>query len=123
MIEYKGLLAPRSYADATQMLKSVMCNGCGTKGWKGIIVPETAWGLSLTRACDIHDWMYEYGKNLMDKEEADDLFHLNMRRLIRSGTPWYLLPLLIPRYIRAFSYYTAVSKWGDDAFWVGKRRD
>ena len=122
MIEYKGLLAPQSYADASQAFKDIICNGCGTGGWKGKLVPETAYGLSFTRACNIHDWMYDKGRTLEDKEKADDAFHLNMRRLIRAGTPWLLIFLLPLRYARAFSYYKAVSIAGGDAFWDGKTK-
>ena len=122
MIEYKGLLAPKSYADASQALKDIICNGCGTGDWKGALVPETIYGLSVTRACNIHDWMYERGRCLEEKEKADDAFHVNMRRLIRTGTPWFLLFLLPLRYARAFGYYQAVNIAGYDAFWAGKKR-
>ena len=122
MIEYKGLLAPRSYAEASQALKDIICNGCGTGGWKGALVPETMYGLSVTRACNIHDWQYSKGRTECDKEKADDAFHVNMRRLIRSGTPWFLIFLLPLRYIRAFGYYQAVNIAGDDAFWNGKQK-
>jgi len=120
MIEYKGLTAPQSYADASQEFKSIICNGCGTKGWKGVIVPETAWGLSLTRACNIHDWMYSQGISADDKVLADKTFHNNMKRLINDGTPWYLFPLIATRHVRAWVYYIAVKNWGDAAFWSGK---
>lgn len=122
LVEYKGLLAPQSYVNAQQAVKASICNGCGIKGWKGTMVPETAWGLSLTRACNIHDWMYSSGISRADKVLADKTFHTNMRRLILDGTSKYNYPLRYARYTRAYTYYNAVKRWGDTAFWNGKEQ-
>lgn len=116
LVEYKDMLVPRSYAEATEEERSRVCNGCGTAGWKGDLVPDSIWGLNITAACNAHDWDYEYGKTATDKEIADMRFLRNMIRLInkKGGV---LAPI---RRYRAMTYYNAVAEVGDDAFWKDK---
>ena len=60
-----NLYAPVSYWEAAPSEKRKICNGCGTK--EGLNVPDTMWGLDISEACKIHDWMYQHGKTLADK--------------------------------------------------------
>lgn len=112
------LYAPESYWQASQEVRDVVTNGCGTSGWKGALVPETMWGLSVTPACNIHDWQYSCGATLADKEEADRCFLNNMLRIIESAGGWWVLKSL--RRTRAKDYYDAVYCFGGPAFWDGK---
>lgn len=113
-----NLFAPRSYIKATDKEKRAVCNGCGTSGWKGELVPETVWGLSITAACNIHDWMYHTGESICDKDEADRAFLNNMLRVIdNAGGNWLIKKL---RRRRARTYYIAVRDFGGPAFWAGK---
>lgn len=117
-----GLYAPQSYHDASKDLVKKICNGCGTKGWKGKIVPDTILFLRITETCDIHDWMYEHGLTKADKDFADDMFLQNMITLIQIAQEKnFVHRFLAPhRTIRAHEYYYAVVYAGNDAFWVNK---
>ena len=110
------LPSPTSYRAADAAERRSVCNGCGTKGWRGWIVPETVWGLRISEACDIHDWMYRDGLTTADKVEADKQFLSNMRLLVDRGSKW----LKWPRYARTYTYYCAVKYAGGKAFWKGK---
>ena len=114
------LFAPPDYWMASQAARRAVVNGCGTSGWKGALVPDTCWGLSLTPACNIHDWMYHFGQNIEDKDKADRVFRNNMMRLIEAGTRWRWLARLRRR--RAITYYLAVHYAGGPAFWANKNR-
>lgn len=111
-----GLIAPAAYIATSEAEKKKICNGCGTAGWKGSIVPDTIWGLSITEACWIHDWMYYYGVTAADKFRADIIFLLNMLHLISKGSGF----LKLPRRYRATTYYSAVVDLGESAFLSGK---
>jgi len=112
------LFAPQSYRDAHPDLKKKHCNGCGPKSALIDVVPDTAWGLDISEACNIHDWMYAHGKTIADKQEADRTFLNNMIRLIHNAGGWSVLKMLRRR--RALTYYWAVDRFGGPAFWEGK---
>jgi hypothetical protein len=111
------LFAPAEYWTAKD--KDTVCNGCGTKGLVGYVIPDTLYGLSITAACDIHDFMYDRGLTLADKEEADRVFLNNILRLIETK-PGKFLQFLRCR--RAMIYYSAVRDFGGPAFWAGKNK-
>ena len=114
------LKIPSGYNKLTLAQRKKICNGCGTSGWKGKLVPETMWGLNVSEACQIHDFMYHVGKTIGDKNTADKVFLFNLNRIIdtTSGMNSWLNPL---RRIRANTYYEAVKKFGKDAFLEGKK--
>lgn len=115
------LFAPESYQLALindPDYVDQICNGCGTSGWKGKIVPETMWGLNVTAACQIHDWMYYHGKSEEDRVEADRVFLNNLIRIINAHGGW----LAWLRRYRATTYYNAVREFGAVPFWQGKNR-
>lgn len=120
MASIGGLTAPKTFWNATGAKRSRNCNGCGTEGWKGAMVPDTIWGLRISKACDIHDWMYAEGTSDADKQYADMLFLNNMIAIIRiaseQSTAGWVLKLVRER--RAFTYYQAVSssQSGEEAF-------
>lgn len=112
------LYAPEAYWRLTAAQKTEICNGCGTKGLCGLVVPDTIYGLCITPACDIHDYMYHVGETLADKQEADRVFINNMLRLINAGRFGWVKWL---RRWRAMTFYTAVCDLGGPAFWSGKQ--
>ncbi|HBD18665.1 MAG TPA: hypothetical protein DC063_00190 [Arenimonas sp.] len=81
-------------------------------------MPDTIYGLRVTAACDIHDYMYFIGDGIEDKDAADRVFLNNLLRLIAAGTRWDWLRRL--RALRARTYYAAVCAFGGPAFWHGK---
>jgi len=114
------LYAPQEFWKAPEELKKRVCNGCGTKGLGGWLVPDTLYGLSIERACDVHDFMYEIGKTIEDKQAADRVFLNNMLRIIEAESIGILKPL---RRARAIKYYGAVVDFGGPAFWCSKNKD
>lgn len=114
------LYAPESYWAATPDELGQVVNGCGTSGWKGKLVPETLYGLSVSESCNIHDWMYHHGKDINDKNVADRVFLNNMIRTIEDEGGFCLLRKL--RLRRARLYYRAVENFGGPAFWANKNK-
>jgi hypothetical protein len=76
------------------------------------------YGLSITEAANIHDYMYYVGMTLEDKREADRVFLNNMIRIIEANSKFWVLEFLRKR--RAKKYYLAVDWFGGPAFWSGK---
>lgn len=117
-LESLNLYAPLSYWDAPNAIKDRICNGCGAKD--GLDVPDTMYGLDITEACKIHDWMYQQGETLADKIFADAMFRLNLSMIIdkySSGIMAYL------RHGRASHYYFAVVEFGNSAYWINKQKN
>lgn len=112
------LYAPESYVTASPEVRKQVINGCGPGGWKVDLIPDSLYGLDISEACNIHDWMYTAGATLKDKAEADRVFLNNMIRLINSkGSIWIIKRL---RLRAAKAYYEAVDHFGGPAFWEGK---
>jgi len=117
ILNAEQLFAPSDYWKLTDEEKAEICNGCGTKGLGGWLVPDTLWGLSIVEACNIHDFMYKVGKRPYDKDSADRSFLNNMIRIINARSGILLRGL---RRYRAMSYYSAVKDFGGPAFWNAK---
>ena len=98
---------------------STSCNGCGT-GWNSHIIPNSIYGLSIKKACCIHDYMYEVNKGIEGKQEADRVFLNNMLRIIEAKEAWWYPHSLARR--RALKYYEAVVNFGGSAYWKGKNK-
>lgn len=113
------LFAPPSYWKLPyEERKRRRCGpGRGVLEW---LVPETIYGVSVTSACSIHDFMYSIGSTIEDKNEADRVFLNNMIRLIESHDGLFFMQRL--RLKRAFLYYEAVSHFGGPAFWKNKNK-
>jgi len=114
------LFAPPDYWRLSEIAKGRICNGCGTKGLCGYVIPDTIWGLCITPACDIHDFQYATGQNHEDKMSADRSFLYNILRLIDAAGGIGILKYLRRR--RAYKYYEAVCAFGGPAFWKDKNR-
>jgi len=111
------LSAPIEYMRLSPYEKRKICNGCGSRD--GIDVPDTIYFMSISRACNIHDFMYQVGETHEDKKEADETFLKNMNTIIDKTSSFFLKR---PRRIRAYEYYLAVKYFGDSAFWNGKQK-
>lgn len=112
------LSAPNSFKLASKEELEEVCNGCGASGsW--FRPPKTIYGTLIVYACHIHDWMYNFGKTIEDKDEADRTMKNNMSRLIdRDSKLWYKPTRL--QHCRANAYYAVVRDHGGPAFWAGK---
>lgn len=113
-IKFK-LWAPEEYRNLTPEAKSEIVNGCGPGGWKYDLIPDTMWGLDVTKACNIHDYMYHVGVTEKDKVFADEVFYANLKRIIIAKSRFW--PLKMLRLRRARTYYVFVRDFGDAAFW------
>jgi len=117
-MKYQGILkAPESYWSLDPETKKEICNGVGPKGY-GFLFPDTIWGLDVSEAADIHDYMYQIGVTEEDRKKADKVFLDNMNAIIDSQSSWAWLTKLRKR--RASLYYEAVSKFGKPAFLASK---
>lgn len=115
------LKAPDSYTYATEDTRARVCNGAGPEGL-GWLVPDTLYGLKITDAADVHDWMYSLGLSLQDKHDADFLFLVNMIRIINKETTKTTGIGCILRWLRALravTYFEAVQSFGHHAFFQG----
>lgn len=98
-------------------------NGAGPRyfGW---MVPDTIYGLRITAAANIHDYMFsEFHQPWSDDEfhRANRIFLNNMHRLIQGGKRWRWLRTL--RRARAMTYFKAVdSPIGSIIYWNGKNK-
>jgi len=119
-IKYDGtpvpLEADPSFWSATKEEIDKQAQGCGP-GWFGdYLIPDSVWGgLSIKRACRIHDYSYFLG---IDKGLADLRFLHNMERIIIACTKWEWLKRL--RLSQAQLYYKVVSYAGDSAYAADK---
>ncbi|MBU1169705.1 MAG: phospholipase [Proteobacteria bacterium] len=113
------LYAPVDYVNLDPVKRSKIVNGCGSAQARFDFVPDHIWGLRVTDACNIHDYMYSAGRSIEDKEIADRVFLNNLIRLI-NAKGGALKPL---RRIRAKAYYNAVKYFGGSAFWDGKKSE
>lgn len=113
-----GLWAPEAFWRLTKRQIDEMCNGCGPDGIGAILVPDTLWGIRITAACNIHDYMYAVGETIDDKARADRVFLNNMVRIIQAESRTRVMKWL--RYRRAYKYFEAVNLLGGPYYWAGK---
>ncbi|MGB5793365.1 hypothetical protein [Poseidonibacter sp.] len=110
------LYAPLTFHNASCEEKKKVCNGCGAKD--GVNVPNTMYGLDISQACHIHDWMFEEGKTLADFIFANAMFIVNLTRIIvHKSANKFMVSL---RLLRASKYFTAVVLYGHEAYWKNK---
>jgi hypothetical protein len=61
--------------------KYEITNGCGPDRPTGL-VPNSILGVDLKPACDIHDYTYAKPGLMEDRKDADNLFLVNMHKLM-----------------------------------------
>jgi hypothetical protein len=113
------LYEPVTYKNATEPQRAVICNGAGPRKY-GWLVPDTLWGLRITEAANIHDWMYWEGEAEEERETADTVFLRNMLIIVfRNTTKTPILGVLLRwfRSVRAVGYFWAVREFGKSAFY------
>jgi len=132
---YKGLWAPEEFRrrlkDDPASLKKI-CNGVGSEtSWTYHLTPDTIWGLDITPASDIHDYMYTEpaafasdAEALAWKNKADRVFLNNMIRLFEQAEKqsWWARRVAGLRRHRAKLYFEALQNFGGSAFWEGKNK-
>lgn len=96
---------------------------CGAgDGFGDNIVPDKIWGIPVSPACFIHDYMWKYAEpSWRDFHHSNSIFLHNLNELIRSQSKSTILKKF--RMYRAVSYYNAVDSVGSKVFWAGKRTD
>ena len=116
---------PDSYKEASNEKKKKICNGCGPGGWKFDLVPDTMYGLSITEACNVHDWMYYEGDTTDDKKRADRILLENILLLIDNNysksNSWWKGLIRWLRRRRAYKYYEAVADFGGSSYESGEK--
>lgn len=109
-----NLFIPSGYLELTFLQKKQICNGMGAKDSAlSALIPNTMYGLDVTEAGNIHDYMYYVGHTIQDKQEADRIFLNNLLRIINNYGGW----LAFLRRRRALKYYEAVLYFGGPSFW------
>ena len=116
------LYAPEEYIRATSEQRAAICNGCGPASlWKFSLISDMLFGLCIKEACDIHDWMYAFGRTEKDREEADRVFRNNMLRIVDWSGGWG--PIIFLRRRKAQHYYALVRNFGATYFWADKNAE
>ena len=111
------LFAPESYWTLSPAGRAEL-NGCGPGGWQGKLIPDHILWVSITPACDIHDYMYAVGQTEDDRAEADRVFLNNILRIVEDQSANWAT-----RFVRrrlALHYYAAVRDFGAIFFWDDK---
>jgi len=123
------LFAPEEYWEIPEALRNLNSSACGAgDGLGDALVPDSIWGLPVTEACRIHDFMYSQGRTEKDRREADRVLLNNLVRLIEAARDHSRVPIWrdvvasLRRY-RAMTYYNAVRDFGGVAFWKGKNKE
>ncbi len=113
------LYAPTSFLLAPIHELRKIISGCGNNQSKLDFIPDKVLGVYLGDACIIHDWMYEEGYTIEDKEEADRVFLNNLLRIIAKSKKRIYRPKVLLRFL-VKRYYNAVCIFGGPAFWANK---
>lgn len=101
------LLTPLSMLRLSMGAIMEMTNGCGREGIENRIVPDTIWGLDISPACRVHDYMYIHADSLAEENYADAIFGANLISLIQQKTSFP--PLKWLRLRMAYKYIDAVA--------------
>lgn len=82
-------------------------NDCGRKGHLDEHVPDSIYGLDISPACRVHDWMYGFATTLEEEQYADAIFAANVITIIQQHTKSRILMWL--RLRMAYRYISAVT--------------
>jgi hypothetical protein len=116
---FSNLWNTKSFVEASDTDRAIICNGCGSAKAKFDFVPDSIYGLLISDACDQHDWDYHFGLTEFDRFLADVRFLVNMVIIINSRSVAVLKAM---RFYRATTYFIAVRLKGGKAFWYGKEK-
>jgi len=56
----------------------------GPSGALSKYIPNSIFGVDVSKACNIHDWMIHHSKNNKQLRKADDVFDENLQTLIEK---------------------------------------
>lgn len=105
----------KGFYSLTPERKALICNGAGAADdWRSFLIPNTLWRLDCTVVFDIHDYAYHVGRTRRDKLRADVNLLVNLAILIIAEGGWFFTV----RMYRAATYFVAVHRFGDDAFFT-----
>lgn len=104
------LAAPESLWKAPDDIKAEIISGCGPKGLGDVMIPDTAYFMSLTPACKVHDWMFTVYNDEAGFKLSNQVFLDNMNRINQAQTKSRVLKWLRSRRIR--KYFVAVRDFG-----------
>ncbi len=76
------MYVPYSYITAKLKDRRKVCNGCGPDNILGQLISDHIYDLSITEACNVHDWMYHKGGSEADRAAADETFEWNLKALV-----------------------------------------
>ncbi len=110
---YNDLLMPvlyNKYLKGEYNHPDLNINGCGPAGILNSLVPDKYHNISMTEACDIHDFMYFIGETEQDKDLADRTFLYNILTIFDRDNP--SMKESKNRHKRAMLYYRSVSELG-----------
>lgn len=113
----QGMLTTPAYEELNPIQKAKICNGMGSDStwWNRLlkwILPNHFFGLDMTEAANIHDYMFFRGGKVWDYFVANFVFLYNMCWLIhKAGEGKKLL-----RYVMATRYFLAVFFGGRSSF-------
>jgi len=93
--------------------KYEITNGCGPARATEL-VPNSILGVNLKPACDIHDYTYAQPSSMRDRKDADDLFLVNMHKLMNQKLR--SVPMRFIGTITIGLYYLAVRLFGGPYF-------
>ncbi len=85
-------------------------NGCGPKGFLGRLIPDSFLGVSVHRACNIHDEEYAKGGSAKDRKKTDQIFLNDMLSSIDQRGGIFLAKNV--RKLGAYFYYMGVRLFG-----------
>lgn len=95
------------------------CCGAGD-GIQERLVPETIYGLRITRACSIHDFSFEVAESDEDFILANIAFLYNIMAIIDARSANAAMRWV--RRYRAMTYYNSVQELGKTAFENARRK-
>ena len=98
---------------------SRIVNGCGPGNWKGKLISDSILGVRIKEACEIHDFMYRFGRSEHDRRKADRVFLNNMMRMTEAESSNVFSFWL--RSTKAVAYYAIVRSVGGRYFWTTEK--
>ena len=114
MIE--SLIIPESFRRAAGHEIETNTNGCGPSGWLDLVVPDEFFGVDVSFACQVHDWMYYTGRSWDDKIRADIAFLHNLLTIALEDYYEISDYKRVQRMRRCYTYFRAVERYGHYAF-------
>lgn len=115
------IFAPEQYWRIPKDVREREYEGCGPGKIGDYFVPDSIFGVSITPACRVHDFMYSVGETIADKEEADRVFLNNMIRIVSDKSSNRFTRCIMLRIVK--KYYQGVKYFGGPSFWDGKNKD